>query len=224
MIWSIRDVNPSETCRAWHLALPRTCSHLESGLCLVGRHPYGLEIQRRILEHYWLISGEYLTLRSFAKSAHFSRSYADRLSRELSVLQPLRSQHRAVVEQPTRDHSSFPNDRPLFLFCRTTQHDRLLVTIPRPFQEFFLFTHCKSSRKGPSLCLCEKSPRLSYPIPRPSTLEPRGIPTSSARSPKMHKTKFRRLGWLQNSTAWVAVPHLSTSGVLLYPFLSGKTA
>ena len=200
-----------------------TADLLVSGVWIHGHEPYGRLIQSQILANYSVVSREHATTQSFAKSCHFSTKFVSWFTKELSELNSLSD----IPSKRLRCHCSFPGQ--LFL-CGET-----IPALDRSFPGSFTQSVCLPSqavelyKQMGALVRCQ---RPSSVFTSNSTAAEITLPVDGMGG-KLTKMFCKRSEHVQqefegamNAATFglrVQLPHLASSGELLYPFFEGMT-
>ena len=200
-----------------------TADLLVSGVWIHGHEPFGRLIQSQILASYSVVSREHATTQSFAKSCHFSTKFASWFAQELSELNSLSD----IPLKRLRCHCSFPGQR---FLCGET------ITVPnRSFPGSFTQSVCLSSQAVNHY----KQMGALVRFQRPSSVFTSNSTTAMITLPvdgvggKLTKIFCKRsqhaqqeLEGAMNAATFglrVQLPHLTSTGELLYPFFEGMT-
>lgn len=199
-----------------------TADMLVSGACLMGEHRYVSQIKRSILTRYSQIAGEHPTFWSFAKCARFSRPYINWLNDELSGLQGSRHITRPV-EWPAGDRSSCPGNWPLLFFCRPTTvrsaawHDNVARAHILPLEAYQEFERGAVSQPVPEKPSAFTSNSKTFHVRIEGSTE------IFCKESKYAQDEMQGARLASQFYPRTTIPHMSASGVLLYPFFSGTT-
>ncbi|KAI0139599.1 hypothetical protein F4776DRAFT_596029 [Hypoxylon sp. NC0597] len=107
--WVYQAGKPQDT---WSVTFGPTANLLVSGACIVGRDQYGLEIKRKILEHYSQISRQRATAASLAKDDDDSPAYVEWLNQEIEDACP--TCH--ITESLSKESEDFPPSADQYIF------------------------------------------------------------------------------------------------------------
>ena len=198
-----------------------TADLLVSGVWILGNEPYGRLIQSQILACYSLIAKQHANTQSFARSCHFSTKFTGWFTKELLNL---------LSDTPLkrlRCHCSFPGQR---FLCGET-----FMALDRSFLGTFTPSLCLPSRAVELYGQTEALVRFERPssvFSSNSTTAEITLPADSVGG-KVTKIFCKRsqhaqqeLEGAMNAATFglrVQLPHLTSSGELLYPFFEGMT-
>ncbi|RWA09209.1 hypothetical protein EKO27_g5915 [Xylaria grammica] len=200
-----------------------TSDLIVSGICLYGDIPYGQQIKRQILSFYSAVAQKYATTRSFARHTRFSPRFNDWLSNELSSL------YRLHPLTALRSDVRCPNisRRTIFFYGKTTATCKVAS---RDFSE--------QAKRIPSNILLSLAQRvLPQTQQRPNSIFSSNSITYDVLVPRFpgngvrlfgKRTEYcvRELWGAMNAAIYypgILIPHLTSSGGLLYPFINGIT-
>ena len=200
-----------------------TADLLVSGVWLHGHEPYGRLIQGQILASYSVLSRRHATTQSFAKSFHFSTRYISWFTKQLSELHLL---------------SGKPLKR-LRCQCSFTGKRFLCGEALMASDHSFLGSSTQNVSLSSQSVELYKQTGVLIRVQRPTSVFTSNSTASEVRLPadklgeKAIKIFCKRSLHLQqefegaiNAAAFglrVQLPHLTSSGDLLYPFFEGTT-
>lgn len=217
-----------------YAAAPKACVHgdeasfaafgitadlLVSGVWLHGHEPYGRLIQSQILANYSVVSREHATTQSFARSCHFSAKFTEWFAKELSNLLS------AIPLQRLRCHCSFPVQRFLCggavvaLDHSFRGSSTQSVCIPSQSVELYEQTEALVRFERPSSIFASNSTTAEVTLPADVV---RGKVTKIFCKRSQHaQQEFEGAMNAATFGLRVQLPHLTSSGELLYPFFEG---
>ena len=198
-----------------------TADLLVSGVWLHGHEPYGRLIQSRILASYSVVSREHATTQSFARSCRFSAKFTSWFTKELLNLLA------DIPLQRLRCPCSFPVQR--FLCGEAVMAlDRSFrgsstqsVCLPSHSVELYKQTEALVRLQRPSSVFALNSTTAEVTLPADSVGE-----NETKIFCKRSQHVQQEFEGARNAATFgfrVQLPHLTSSGELLYPFFEGMT-
>ena len=200
-----------------------TADLLISGCWLHGYEPYGRLIQSQILASYSVVSRQHATTQSFAKSCHFSTEFISWFAKELSELNFLND----IPLRRLRCHCSFLGTR--FLCGETAMApDRSFpgsstqnLCLPSQSVELYEQVGALVRFQRPSSVFTSNSTAAEITLPADSV---GGKVTKIFCKRSQHaQQEFEGAMTAASFGLRVQLPHLTSSGELLYPFFEGMT-
>ncbi|KAI4117343.1 MAG: hypothetical protein LQ338_007570 [Usnochroma carphineum] len=200
-----------------------TADLLVSGVWLHGHEPYGRLIQTQILANYSAFSRRHATIQLFAKSHRFSSEYTSWLNEELSELY-LRSD---LPFEPLRCHCSFMERTFLCGKAVTSPGDFFAgssvqsACLSSQAVELYKQTAASSRFQRPPSVFTSNSTAAEVALP-PNMLGAKATKIFCKRS----QHSQQEIEGATNAAAFypnIQLPHVTSSGELLYPFFEGMT-
>ncbi|KAI6086140.1 hypothetical protein F4821DRAFT_270169 [Hypoxylon rubiginosum] len=195
-----------------------TADLLVSAACLVGREPYGLEVKRKILEHYALVAGQQASFATLARCCRFSSPYKQWLSEELGDLQPV-----GVPIGPELHDFPSSTDQPIMSFAHA---DRAQISVHEDFSECAKVLPVEvcwqfdeglaSQHHGDQSLFAARSEQYT------STIGETEIFCKQPLSALWAEDEIEGALLTSNFYPRVQIPRMSISGLLLYPLFQGK--
>ncbi|KAI4863312.1 hypothetical protein F4820DRAFT_471586 [Hypoxylon rubiginosum] len=204
-----------------------TADLLVSGACLLGREPFGLEVKRKLLAHYSLVTGQQASFTTFSRCCRFSSSYTDWLNQELKASQPF-----SLVEAPfysKLDESSSSNSRPVLSFShadRAHGSDRqgfFTSTNCIPTQAYRQFEEGLASRHGEEQTPFAVNSQAYTATVGENSETPTEIFCKESLHPEYTEDEIKGAKLASLFYPRVQLPLLSSTGALLYPLFQGTT-
>ena len=204
-------------------ALGVTADLLVSGAWLHGREPYGRMIQRQILSSYSVLSRQHATVQSFAKSSQFSTPFISWFTKELSELHLLsdRPLKRLPCQCPFAGKRFLYGETPMARDRSFPGSSTQSVSLRSQSVELYKQTGALIRFQRPTSVFTSNSTASEITLPADQL---GGTATKIFCKRSLHPQQ--EFEGAINAAAFglrVQLPHLTSSGELLYPFFEGMT-